>query len=64
MAVLVNALTVTVSLNLIVTVAGCLLKTGSANGSVTHTMFIPYNKAKIPAQTFDFNIPVPPGALP
>jgi hypothetical protein len=53
----------TISVNLIVTVAGCLLKTGNAYGSITHNITIPYNDVEVPAQTLDFTIPIPPGSL-
>jgi hypothetical protein len=52
-----------VSVNLILAVAGCQLKTGVANGSVTHSMIIPYNIVEIPAKTFEFNLPLPQGSF-
>ena len=53
----------TVSVNCIISVAGCVLKSGTATGSVTHSITIPYNHAEIPAQIFEFHIPVPAGSL-
>jgi hypothetical protein len=47
----------TVSVTLVVSVAGCLLTTGWATGSETHTLPIPYNDTEIPAQSLAFHVP-------
>jgi hypothetical protein len=47
----------TVSVTLILSVAGCLMKSGWATGSETHKIEIPYNHIEIPAQTLEFHIP-------
>jgi hypothetical protein len=51
------------SVTLVLSVAGCLLKNGEATGSETHTMLIPYNDITIPAQSFEFHVPMPAGSL-
>ncbi len=48
----------TVSVNCIISVAGCLLKSGTATDSVTHSILIPYNDIEIPAQVLEFHIPI------
>jgi hypothetical protein len=53
----------TVSVTLVVAVAGCLLKSGWATGSQTHTLPIPYNDTEIPAQSLVFPIPTPVESL-
>jgi len=53
----------TVSITLIVSVAGCLLKNGDATDSDTHRIEIPYNNVEIPAQTLQFHIPIPAQSL-
>jgi hypothetical protein len=51
------------SVTLILSVAGCLLKSGEATGSETQTMLIPYKDSTIPAQAFEFHVPTPAGSL-
>lgn len=53
----------TVSVTLIISVAGCLLTTGWATGSQTHTLPIPYNDTEIPAQSLAFHVPTPVESL-
>jgi hypothetical protein len=53
----------TVSVTLVVAVAGCLLKSGWATGSQTHTLLIPFNDTEIPAQLLEFHVPTPGGSL-
>jgi hypothetical protein len=53
----------TVLVKLAVSVAGCLLKSGSITGSETLTLDIPFNDIEVPAQVLDFHIPTPPGSL-
>jgi len=49
----------TVSVTLILSVAGCLLKNGLPTGSDTHRIEIPYNDIEILAQTLQFHLPTP-----
>lgn len=51
------------SVTLVLSVAGCLVKSGEATGSETHTMLIPYNDSTVPAQAFEFHVPTPAGSL-
>jgi hypothetical protein len=53
----------TASVTLVISVAGCLLKSGEAAGSETHTMLIPYNDSIIPARAFEFYVPTTAGSL-
>lgn len=53
----------TVSVTLIVSVAGCELKTGGATGNETHALQIPYDHTQIPAQSLAFHVPAPAGSL-
>ena len=53
----------TVSVNCVITVAGCLLAGGDATGNATHRFTIPYNDVEIPAQVFHFPVPMPQGSL-
>jgi hypothetical protein len=53
----------TVSVTLVLSVAGCLLKSGLATGSETHRIEIPYNNIEIPVQTLQFHIPIPAQTL-
>jgi hypothetical protein len=53
----------TVSVTLIVSVAGCLLKNGYETGSDTHRIEIPYNNIEIPAQALQFHVPIPAQSL-
>jgi hypothetical protein len=48
---------------LIISVAGCLLKTGEPLGNETHTIEIPYNDMLIPAQVLKFNVAAITGSL-
>ena len=48
---------------LVISVAGCLLKTGEALGKETYTMEIPYNDTLIPAQVLEFHVAAPAGSL-
>lgn len=59
----ISAPAVTVSVTLVLSVAGCLLKNGDATGSETHRIEIPYNNIEIPAQTLQFHIPIPAQSL-
>jgi hypothetical protein len=51
------------SVTLVLSVAGCLLKSGQATGGETHTMLIPYKDSTIPAGAFEFRVPMPAGSL-
>lgn len=53
----------TVSVNCTISVAGCMLKSGTPMGRETHRFEIPFNNIEIPAQTFDFHITIPSGSL-
>jgi hypothetical protein len=53
----------TVSVKVTITVAGCILISGTPNGHTTHTLTIPYNDVEVPAQLMEFDIPVLPGSL-
>jgi hypothetical protein len=53
----------TVSVTLVISVAACLLKSGWATGSQTHTLPIPYNDTEIPAQSLAFHVPTSAGSL-
>ena len=48
---------------LIISVAGCLLKTGDPLGNATHTIEIPYNNTPIPVQILEFHVATPAGSL-
>ena len=48
---------------LIISVAGCLLKTGESFGNETHTKEIPYDDTPMPAQVLEFPMATPPGCL-
>jgi hypothetical protein len=48
---------------IIISVAGCLLKTGELLGNETHTIEIPYNNTPIPAQILEFHVATPAGSL-
>ena len=39
-----------------ISVSGCLLKTGEATGSETHTIDIPYNNITVAAQALEFHV--------
>ncbi|HEY5371177.1 MAG TPA: hypothetical protein VIJ75_19510 [Hanamia sp.] len=53
----------TALITLVISVAGCLLKTGEPFGSETQAIEIPYNDSLIPAQVLAFHVATPPGGL-
>jgi len=53
----------TVSVTLVFSVAGCLLKTGWATGSETRTLLIPYNNNELPVQSVALHVPTPAESL-
>lgn len=53
----------TLFVTLIISVAGCLLKTGEPLGSETHTMEIAYNDSLVPAQMLEFHVATSAGNL-
>ena len=53
----------TLMIELVVSVAGCTLADGLANGSINRRIQVQYNSQKIPAQVLSFNIPTTPGSL-
>jgi hypothetical protein len=48
---------------LVISVSGCLLKTGEPTGSETHTMDIPYNDITVAAQVLEFHVNTPSPSL-
>jgi len=48
---------------LVISVSGCLLKTGEATGSETHTIDIPYTDTPVAAQVLEFNVNTPAKSL-
>jgi hypothetical protein len=48
---------------LVISVAGCLLKTGEPTGSETHAIDIPYNDTTVAAQVLEFRVNTPPQSL-
>jgi hypothetical protein len=48
---------------LVISVSGCLLKTGESTGSETHTIDIPYNNTTVAAQVLEFHVNMPPQSL-
>jgi hypothetical protein len=48
---------------LVISVSGCLLKTGESTGSETHTIDIPYNASTFPAQVLEFHVNTPSKSL-
>jgi len=50
-------------ITLIISVAGCQLKTGEPLGNETHTIEIPYNNTLIPAQMPEFHVATSTGSL-
>jgi len=48
---------------LVISVSGCLLKTGEPTGSETHTIDIPYNNTTVPAQVLEFRVNTPSQSL-
>ena len=53
----------TLSVTLIISVVGCLLKTGEPLGSETHTMEIAYNDSLVPEQMLEFHVATSAGSL-
>jgi hypothetical protein len=47
----------------VISVSGCLLKTGEPTGSETHTIDIPYNDSTIAAQVLEFQVNTPSKCL-
>lgn len=62
-AVQISAPAGTFLITLVISVAGCLLKTGEPLGSETHTIEIPYDDTMVPTQVLRFHVPTPPGSL-
>ncbi len=50
-------------ITLVISVAGCLLKTGEALSNETHTIEIPYNNTPVTAQVLEFHAPTPADSL-
>jgi len=48
---------------LVISVSGCLLKTGEPTGSQTHTIDIPYNNTTVAAQVLEFHVNTPSQTL-
>ena len=48
---------------LVISVSGCLLKTGESTGSETHTIDIPYNSTNVAAQVLEFDVNTPSQSL-
>jgi hypothetical protein len=48
---------------LVISVAGCLLKTGEPLGYETHTIDIPYNDIPIPSRLLEFHVGTPQQSL-
>jgi hypothetical protein len=48
---------------LVISVSGCLLKTGEPTGSETHTIDIPYNDTTVAAQVLEFHVNTPRQSL-
>lgn len=48
---------------LVVSVSGCLLKTGEPTGNETHTIDIPYNDSTVAAQVLEFHVNTPRQSL-
>jgi hypothetical protein len=48
---------------LVISVAGCLLKTGEPTGSETHTIDIPYNDSTVASQVLEFHLNMPTQSL-
>ena len=48
---------------LLISVSGCLLKTGEPTGSETHTIDIPYNDTTVAAQVLEFHVNMPSQSL-
>ena len=50
-------------ITLVISVSGCLLKTGESTGSETHTIDISYNDSAVAAQELEFHVNTPPQSL-
>jgi hypothetical protein len=48
---------------LVISVSGCLLKTGESCGNETHTIDIPYNDTTVTAQVLEFHVNTPQQSL-
>jgi len=48
---------------LVISVSGCLLKTGEPTGSETHTIDIPYTDTTVAAQVLEFHVKTPSQSL-
>jgi len=48
---------------LVISVSGCMLKTGESTGSETHTIDIPYNDTTVAAQVLEFQVNTPRQSL-
>jgi hypothetical protein len=48
---------------LVISVAGCVLKTGEPSGGATHAIDIPYNDSTVGAQLLDFHVGTPSQSL-
>jgi hypothetical protein len=53
----------TQSVEIIFSVAGCLLQSGEVTGSHTISLSYPYNHMAVPAQVLSFPVPMPPGSI-
>jgi hypothetical protein len=53
----------TVSVTLVISIAGCLLKTGEPLGNQAHTEEIPYNDLQVPAHVLEFHVATSAGSL-
>jgi len=60
---LVSAPAGTKLVTLVISVSGCLLKTGESTGSETHTIDIPYNSTNVAAQVLEFDVNTPSQSL-
>jgi hypothetical protein len=53
----------TLFIDLVIGVAGCMLKTGMATRTGTQGIQLPYNSDEIPAQVLKFHVPIRKGSL-
>jgi hypothetical protein len=53
----------TISVKLVIAVAGCRLANGSLTGGSTQSIEIPYNKVEIPAKRLNFPVPADKGNM-
>jgi len=53
----------TLSIRLIISVAAAKLATGTASGSQTESIAVPFNDTEIPEKVLDFNVPTESGTL-